>query len=112
VQIPAGVTRIRLELPHNSIIEGVAVYRNVKLNVTEAGSLYSTNDSTTECDVDLAAPLPFKPSTLPLRSIGKVPSVFSGDFKDGDTVLWDTPTTLADVGVIQIGGAWETMNWL
>ena len=111
VQIPAGTTRVRIELPNNSIIEGCALYRNIKLNITAAGSLYSTNDSSNNCLVDLAPPLPFKPSSLQLKSIQQASSVFTGQFKNGDVVMWDSPPSSADVGEFFNGAVWSTINW-
>jgi hypothetical protein len=61
-QIPAGVTSMRIKHNGGMWLESLALYRGVKANVTNAGTVYSDNDSSFGCWVHLAPPIPFKPA--------------------------------------------------
>ena len=74
-KVPDDVNRIRLYFPSRSYIEGVALYRGVKVKVTKAGSLFSDNDTSFGCNVDLAPPCLLYTSPSPRdRTRSRMPS--------------------------------------
>lgn len=102
-KVPTGVNQVRLLFLSQTKVEGVALYRNLKVNVDAAGSLYSDNDSSFGCFVDLAPPIPFKPNKR-LETFTATSTSWAGPFKNGDIVHYqdDIITSAAAIGKMYI----------
>lgn len=99
ILIPDGVTSMGILFPSGVIVESLAAYRGIKVQEGAAGSLFSDNDANYGCFVNLAPPLPYKPSKeMKMQNVS--PSLIRGSYLAGDRLVYSNPTPGGFEGVV------------